>query len=63
MAKRTDKSDKTLENSVNNKPDKPSDDTISSVNPDIITPKQQTENMETHAHHLHKAPGSKFWHF
>ena len=23
----------------------------------------QTENMETHAHHLHKAPGKKLWHY
>src|SRR6185369_538747 len=22
-----------------------------------------TENMETHAHHLHKAPGKNFWHY
>ena len=26
-------------------------------------PKQQTENMETHAHHLHHAPGNKSWHY
>src|SRR5262245_43676916 len=25
--------------------------------------KQQTINMETHAHHLHKAPGKKWTHF
>lgn len=35
----------------------------SSVEPDNLTQKQQTENMETHAHHLHKAPGNKFWHY
>ena len=23
----------------------------------------QPENMETHAHHLHKAPGKKLWHY
>ena len=23
----------------------------------------QTTNMETHAHHLHKAPGKNFWHY
>ncbi len=30
------------------------------VMPDTITP---TPNMETHAHHLHHAPGNKFWHY
>lgn len=63
MAKRTDKSDETLDNSINNEPEKPSDDIIPSAKPDNITPNQQTEKMETHAHHLHNAPGNKFWHF
>jgi len=25
--------------------------------------KPETTNMETHAHHLHKAPGKNFWHY
>src|SRR6185369_2761289 len=25
--------------------------------------KRETTNMETHAHHLHKAPGKNFWHY
>jgi len=30
----------------------------------ISQPKPQpTSNMETHAHHLHKAPGKNFWHY
>ena len=28
-----------------------------------ISPTQQTENMETHANHLHHAPGKKSWHY
>jgi hypothetical protein len=40
-----------------------SDNIIPSAKPDNLTPKQKSENMETHAHHLHKVPGSKFWHF
>jgi hypothetical protein len=36
--------------------------------PDVLSatgddPKPVTENMETHAHHLHHAPGKKFWHY
>ncbi len=27
------------------------------------TEQTQTNNMETHAHHLHHAPGKKFWHY
>jgi hypothetical protein len=40
-----------------------SDNIIPSAKPDNLTPKQKSENMETHAHHLHKAPGNKFRHF
>ena len=63
MEENTDTSDGTLENSINIESENPSDDIISSVEPDNIIPNQQTENMETHAHHLHKAPGNNFWHF
>ena len=52
-----------MENSINIESEKPSGDIISSAMPDNITTKQQTENMETHAHHLHKAPGTKIWHY
>jgi hypothetical protein len=63
MEENTKADDETLKNSINNEPEKPSDEIIPSEKLDDIIPKQQTENMETHAHHLHKAPGNKFWHF
>jgi hypothetical protein len=59
--KKSDSRGKILENSINNEPGKPSDDTNSSVDPDIITPKQQIETMETTAHHLYKAPGKNLY--
>src|SRR5258705_987229 len=31
--------------------------------PPTSNQQQTTENMETHAHHLHKAPGKNFWHY
>ena len=61
MVKNTDEG--TLDNSINNESEKPSDENITSAEDDNITPNQQIENMETHAHHLHHAPGNKFWHF
>jgi len=63
MIENTDTGDETLDNSINNESEKPSDKIISSEGPDIINTKLKSENMETHAHHLHKAPGNKFWHF
>jgi hypothetical protein len=63
MTENTDVCDETSANSINKEPANPSDDIVPSVNSDNITQKQQTENMETHAHHLHKAPGNKFRHF
>jgi hypothetical protein len=30
---------------------------------EALEDKPETENMETHAHHLHKAPGKNFWHY
>ncbi|MCX6221180.1 MAG: hypothetical protein NTZ69_09330 [Bacteroidia bacterium] len=63
MAIKSESGGQTLGNSINNEPEKPSDDIISFDEPDNISPKHQTENMETHAHHLHKVPGNKFWHY
>lgn len=63
MIENADTSDEALENSINNESEKPSDDIISSDKPKNETQKQQTENMETHAHHLHHAPGNRFWHY
>jgi len=63
MGENADIDDKTLVNSINIESENPSEAIIPSAKPDNLTPIQQTENMETHAHHLHKAPGNKFWHF
>src|ERR1700722_17939421 len=38
-------------------PDNPAIDT------ENITLNQESENMDTHAHHLHHAPGKKIWHY
>jgi hypothetical protein len=51
------------ENPINNTSEKPSEENISSVETDKKNAKQQTEIMETHAHHLHHAPGEKAWHY
>ncbi len=63
MAENTDTGDEILEDSINNESEKTSDEIIPSAKPDDITSNKQTENMETHAHHLHKVPGKNFWHF
>ena len=39
------------------------EDKASSAESKNVTQKQETQNMETHAHHLHHAPGNKFWHY
>jgi hypothetical protein len=61
MADNTD--DGIFESSTNTQPENISDESISSPEPDNLIPKQQTENMETHAQHLHKAPGKGFKHY
>ncbi len=63
MSESTDTSDETFENSINDESGKLSPENIPSVESDIITLNQATENMETHAHHLHHAPGKRFWHY
>ena len=63
MAKRTNTSDETLANSTNNESENFFDENISSVEPIILTGNQENKNMETHAHHLHHAPGKKLWHY
>lgn len=52
-----------IDNLINTKSENPTDDIISFVEIENITPNQETENMDTHAHHLHHAPGEKFWHY
>jgi hypothetical protein len=61
MADNTD--DDIFESSTNTQPENISDETIFSPEPDNLIPKQETENMETHAHHLHNAPGKEFKHY
>lgn len=39
------------------------DENISTNEPLLTTPQQETEHMDIHAHHLHHAPGKKFWHY
>ena len=63
MAENADPDDKTAENSANHDSGKTSDINIPIAEPDNIIPKQETEDMETHAYHLHRAPGKKIWHY
>src|SRR6266487_1581243 len=63
MPENTDTGDETLKNSLNTESEKSFEDNIPSIEPDNITSKQETQNMETHAHHLHHAPGKNFWHY
>lgn len=52
MTTNTDTGDENFKNSINTKPENPSDGNISSEETDNITQKQETENMEVH-HHSH----------
>lgn len=52
-----------MENSINHESKKTSDVKIPIVESDNIIKKQETENMEIHANHLHRAPGKKIWHY
>ena len=63
MAKKVDTGDKIFKNSPKRKSKKTSDVKIPVVQSDIISKKQKTKNMETHAYHLHNAPGKKIWHY
>ena len=50
-------------NTTNHESEKNSDINIPIPESDNIIKKQKTENMETHAYHLHRAPGKKIWHY
>lgn len=63
MAESTDTSDESLESASSTGSEKRLEDTVSSIEAKSITPKQEIQNMETHAQHLHHAPGKKFWHY
>ena len=43
--------------------EKRADQTISPEEPKTINDKPETSDMETHAHHLHKAPGQGWKHY
>ena len=55
--------DETLDNPINPKSENLSEEIISTDTTDSIITKQKTENMETHAHHIHKAPGKGLMHY
>jgi hypothetical protein len=63
MAENTDLGDKTSDHPRNHESEKISDVKISVAQADNINSKQETETMETHAYHLHRAPGKKIWHY
>ena len=63
MAENADTGDKTLENSTNSESEKTSGIKIPFAESDNIINKQEPENMETHAYHLHRAPGKRIWHY
>jgi hypothetical protein len=52
-----------LDNPITNQLENSSDQITSNTNKDIINPIQETENMEVHAHDLHKAPGHGWKHY
>jgi hypothetical protein len=52
-----------LDNLPDTQPQNPPDEIIPADDTEAINPNQETENMETHAHHLHHAPGKRLWHY
>lgn len=63
MVENADADNKIFGNSTNRESEKIPDINIPIVESDNIISKQETENMETHAHHLHRASGKKIWHY
>jgi len=63
MVENTDPKDKTNEEATNHESVKPAEIKIPLVESHNLIPKQEPENMETHAFHLHRAPGKKIWHY
>ncbi len=63
MTEDTNSGDQTFENSANYGAENTSDVNIQIVESDNISQNQENENMETHASHLHHAPGKKIWHY
>ncbi len=63
MAENTDPGDPTSGHPTNHESEKISDIKIPVEQGNNINSKQETETMETHAYHLHRAPGKKIWHY
>jgi|ERR1035437_3107463 hypothetical protein len=55
--------EKHLDNTTNNQSENPSDEVVPIKDKGAINPNQETENMETHAQELHKAPGHGLKHY
>jgi uridine kinase len=63
MAENADPGEKASGNTTNHESEKIPEVKNSQAQADTIDSKQETEPMETHAYHLHRAPGKKIWHF
>lgn len=63
MKEDADYSDKTFENSTNCESEETFETDVPIAESDNKIPKQETENMETHAPHLHHAREKKIWHY
>lgn len=63
MAEKSESVGQTFDNSINGEPGELLEDVIGSVETITIVQNQPAQNMETHAHHLHKAPGNRVWHY
>ena len=61
MADNTD--EEHLDNPTNSQSENHPDDFIATIDSESIKPNQETENMEVHAHDLHKAPGHGWKHY
>ena len=63
MAENIDKDDESVGDSINNVPATPLNESAIELVPNNISQNKEANNMETHAHHLHHAPGRKIWHY
>jgi hypothetical protein len=63
MAENTDSRDEALEDSRNAESERIPKENIPCVESNDTASTQEPKNMETHAYHLHSAPGKKIWHY
>ena len=63
MAENTKPVDNSPDNSTNHESINSSEVKISVDQSEDINSKKETKTMETHAHHLHHAPGKGIWHY